>query len=483
MNRIAGLETEYGCLTGDFPGAPGAITRVRDWIFKEQRFGLIDVHQRDWDEPAGNGGFLFNGGRCYVDMGHLEYCTPECLSLLDVLRYDMAGDAILLQALRAMRLEREVNFIRNNIDHYSGATFGCHENYLVRRAAPLTEGNVHSLLAFLTLRMLYASAGRVGATPGAEARGWAARPGAETLFQISQRADYINNDLFEWVQFNRAIINTRDEPLADSRKYRRLHLLHGDTNVLPASLLLKVGTTSLVLDLLELNCLPQTVLADAVATFRGLSHQPDGPWRVQLADGRWADAIELLFQYHQAARTQLRGRDTETDLLLSNWADALNGLATDPELLVGQVDWITKRWLLGQFSQQESIGWNHPWLKSQDLEYHHVDPARSLGLALARNPAGWEIPHKEITQAAGQAPGNTRAALRSQAMRLLKDKGCGYYIDWEIVGAEGGQSLHMLNPFDPGANEADTWTGLLNQSAGGFPRRGKAAGGLSSGYS
>ena len=136
-----------------------------------------------------------------------------------------------LHALKAMRLEREINFIRNNIDHYSGATFGCHENYLVRRSAPLSEANVHSLLAFLTLRMLYVSAGRVGATMAAESRGELARPGTESIFQMSQRADYINNDLFEWVQFNRAIINTRDEPLADARKYRRLHLLHGDTNV------------------------------------------------------------------------------------------------------------------------------------------------------------------------------------------------------------------------------------------------------------
>ena len=222
-------------------GATNAITRSRDWIFKDQRFGLIDVHQRDWDEPAGNGGFLFNGGRCYIDMGHLEYCTPECLDLLDVLRFDQAGDAILLQALKAMRLEREIHFIRNNIDHYSGATFGCHENYLVRRAAPLSEANVHSLLAFLTLRMLYVSAGRVGATMAAESRGELTRPGAESIFQMSQRADYINNDLFEWVQFNRAIINTRDEPLADPRKYRRLHLLHGDTNVLPDEPALESG--------------------------------------------------------------------------------------------------------------------------------------------------------------------------------------------------------------------------------------------------
>jgi len=475
MNRIVGLETEYGCLTGDFPGAPSAITRARDWIFKDQRFGLIDVHQRDWDEPAGNGGFLFNGGRCYIDMGHLEYCTPECLDLLDVLRFDQAGDAILLHALKAMRLDREIHFIRNNIDHYSGATFGCHENYLVRRAAPLSEANVHSLLAFLTLRMLYVSAGRVGATMAAESRGELARPGMESIFQMSQRADYINNDLFEWVQFNRAIINTRDEPLADARKYRRLHLLHGDTNVLPASLLLKVGTTSLVLDLLEMNCLPKVVLADAVAAFRNLSHQPDGPWLVQLADGRCAEAVTILFEYQRAAKSELQGRDAETDTLISIWSDVLEALASDPELLVGKVDWITKRWLLRQFCEQEEISWSHPWLKSQDLEYHQIEPARSLGLALAQNPPAWDIPHKEVAQAATLAPSNTRAAVRSQAMHLLKNEGCAYYIDWEIIGAEGGNSLHMLNPFEVGSKDAETWIHLLNEANGKTSRRTRVA--------
>jgi proteasome accessory factor A len=475
MNRIVGLETEYGCLTSDFPGTPSAITRVRDWIFKDQRYGLIDVHQRDWDEPAGNGGFLFNGGRCYIDMGHLEYCTPECLDLLDVLRFDQAGDAILLQALKAMRLEREINFIRNNIDHYSGATFGCHENYLVRRAAPLSEANIHSLLAFLTLRMLYVSAGRVGATMAAESRGELARPGAESIFQMSQRADYINNDLFEWVQFNRAIINTRDEPLADARKYRRLHLLHGDSNVLPASLLLKMGTTSLVLDLLEMNCLPKTVLADAVAAFRNLSHQPDGPWLVQLADGHCAEAVTVLSEYQRAAKAELEGRDAETDALISIWSDVLEALAADPELLVGKVDWITKRWLLRQFCEQEEIPWSHPWLKSQDLEYHQIDPSRSLGLALAQNPPAWDIPHKEVTQAATLPPSNTRAAVRSQAMHLLKNEGCAYYIDWEIIGAEGGNSLHLLNPFDAGSKDAESWIHLLNETNAKTPRRGKVA--------
>ncbi len=167
----------------------------------------------------------------------------------------------------------------------------------MRRSAPLTETNVLSLLTFLTLRLLFTGAGRVGTTLAAEWRGEVSRPGMDGVFQMSQRADYINNDLYEWVQFNRSIINTRDEPLGDPRKYRRLHLLHGDTSVLPATLLLKVGTTSLMLDLLEINHLPKVVLADAVKTFRALSHQPEGPWETRLADGRTADAVELLERF------------------------------------------------------------------------------------------------------------------------------------------------------------------------------------------
>ena len=471
MNRIVGLETEYGCLSNDLPGTPSAITRVRDWIFRAQRFGLIDVHQRDWDEPAGNGGFLFNGGRAYIDMGHLEYCTPECMSLIDVLRYDSAGDAILLQALQDLHLDHDASFIRNNIDHYSGATFGCHENYLLRRSAPLTESNVHSLLAFLTLRLLYVSSGRVGATLAAESRGEFARPGADNVFQISQRADYINNDLFEWVQFNRAIINTRDEPLADARKYRRLHLLHGDTNVLPTTLLLKVGTTSLVLDLLERDCLPKIMLADAVMTFRTLAHQLSGPWLVPLNNGRCVEAVSLLQQFHEAARREFHGRDRETDDLLTIWGATLESLAREPDELVGKVDWITKHWLLQQFREQEKIDWSSAWLKSQDLEFHHVDPSRSLGLALAQTPAPWVISGKEISEATLKAPANTRAQVRSRAMQFLRRQSIEYYVDWEIIGADGGESLHLLDPFEASPGAADAWSKDLGDLAHRPPHR------------
>jgi proteasome accessory factor A len=463
MNRIVGLETEYGCLTNDPSGPPSAVGRVRNWIFDKHRYGLADLHQRDWDEPAGNGGFLFNGGRCYVDMGHLEYCTPECLSLIDLLRYDNAGDAILVNALKDLKLAEQVSFIRNNVDHYSGATFGCHENYLVRRTAPLSEGNVQSLLSFLTLRLLYAGAGRVGASLGAEARGDLNRMGADSHFQISQRADYINNDLFEWVQFNRAIINTRDEPLADARKYRRLHLLHGDTNVLPTTLLLKAGTTALVLDLLELDHMPKIILADAVMSFRTLSHQPEGPWLVPLTDGRCVSAVEVLSHFHEAARSEFRGRDAETDGLLAVWGAVLEDLATRPDNLVGKVDWITKRWLFQQFIEREDLNWNDPWLRAQDLEFHHADPSRSLGLALAQTPAVWMRGHHDLVAAMRQPPDNTRAHARSRLMHSLKHQTFRYFVDWEVIDAEGFNSLNLLNPFDATPTEVENWCRHLDE--------------------
>ncbi len=457
MNRVAGLETEYGCLTNSPAGSFIAVERVRDWIFAREEYGLIDVHHRDWDEPPGNGGFLFNGGRVYIDMGHLEYCTPECVSLLDLLRYDRAGDALTMRAVREVGLEEDVRFIRNNIDHYTGATFGCHENYLVRRSAPLTEPNVLSLLTFLTLRLLFTGAGRVGCTQAAEWRGEMSRPGTDALFQMSQRADYINNDLYEWVQFNRSIINTRDEPLGDPRKYRRLHLLHGDTSVLPNTLLLKVGTTSLMLDLLEINHLPKIVLADAVKTFRALSHQITGPWEVKLADGHTGDALELLQRFLVAAQGEFRGRDAETDLLLQVWETTLQALATAPETLVGQVDWITKHWLLEKFRAQEGLSWEDAWLKAQDLEFHQIDPARSLGQALSQTPPGWHLTEEAITAAIMEPPGNSRAHARSGVMKLLRQFAPPYSIDWEIIGVDGINPLNLLNPFDPAPPDLSAW--------------------------
>lgn len=457
MTRLAGLETEYGCLAAEPSGAQDLIRRVRDWLFLENRYGLIDQHQRDWDEPAGNGGFLFNGGRAYIDMGHLELCTAECLSLQDLINHDRANDALIMEALGSLGFRERIGFIRNNVDHYSGATFGCHENYLVRRAAPLTERNVLSLLAFLTVRVLMCGAGKVGTTSSIESRSPSESVSESLPFQLSQRADYIQNELFEWVQFNRAIINTRDEPLADARKFRRLHLLHGDTSVLPTTLALKVGTTALVLDLLEVDQLPDLALADSVGTFRELSRHPGGPWQIPLADGGEMDGVELLLQYQMAAQREFAGRDTETALILTEWKRTLDALANRPDDLVGRVDWVTKRWLFTQFVAAENISWNSPWLRSQDLEFHHVDPERNLAEPLADQAAPWQPSEAALLAAKSQPPPDTRAAIRSRVMRLLAGEGRGCFVDWEVVDTEGVNPLMLLNPFESSADVADRW--------------------------
>jgi proteasome accessory factor A len=445
--RITGLETEYGCLVDAPLQAPEVLPRIRDWLFENHRYGLIDQHDRDWDEPAGNGGFLFNGGRVYIDMGHLEYCTPECASAQDVVRYDRAGDVLLLEAVQSLGLTGKVHFIRNNIDHYTGATFGCHENYSLERRSPLHEKNVMSLLAFLTLRVLFTGAGRVGFIRPTRLRGdlMAREEGAP--FQISQRADYIQNDFFEWVQHNRAIINTRDEPLADPRQYRRLHLIHGDTNVLPSALFLKVGTTRLVLDLLDADELPMIVLGDAVTTLRQISRNLTPPWCVSLADGKMADALELLDLYRQKARQVFRGRDAETDALLGLWERTHKALATNVASLVGVVDWVSKEFLLRAFCEQEDIDWGHPWLDSQDLEYHQINPERSLGLALAKGEGIWSP--TRLAQARSEPPSNSRANARSRLMREIIGNETSYFLDWEAVEVPNQKRTRLLDPFQP----------------------------------
>lgn len=448
QDRILGLETEYGCLI-NLP-RERVLQRIRDWAFEGRRHGLIDLHHRGWDEPPGNGGFLFNGGRLYIDMGHLEYCTPECRRASDVVRYDRAGDHLLLAALDALGIGGAVSFFRNNIDHHTGATFGCHENYSLSRAAPLSERNVLSLLAFLTARILFTGSGRVGENlmrPGA--RPAAVEPAVP--FQISQRADYIENDFYEWVQHNRAIINTRDEPLADALRYRRLHLLHGDTHVVPAALFLKLGATRLVLDLLECDDLPRVALQNAVESLRRVSRRTAPPWRLALLDGSEGDAVEILETFRERAHDRFGGRDAETDAVLALWARVDAALASDPAALVGLVDWVTKLHLLERFRAAEDLDWSDPWLQSQDLEYHHLDPARSLGLALADNSGPWGAAAAEA--ALDAPPADTRAAARVRLMREIAAGTERYELDWDRVEREGRPIILLRDPFDHDGHE------------------------------
>ena len=462
MNRIVGIETEYGCLVSE--SQPRATVdswpvRVKNHVFHKARLGVLDLHYRDYEEPPGNGGFLLNGGRLYIDMGHLEYASPEGRNLRDIVACDLAGDAILQSALTALKATEHVAFLKNNIDHHTGATFGCHENYLMRRDAQFEPKAVGTLLSFLATRQLFTGAGRVGqANPLA----FDFEPaGVENPvdFQMSQRADHIVNDIYQWVQFNRAIINARDEPLADARKYRRLHLLLGDSNMSPYATALKVGTTALVLTLLEDRRLPwDVILQDAVTATRDISRGCTPLGLVTLENGRTRSALEIQDTFLGLARTHLAGADADTDWVLENWAFTLDALAHKPELLIGGVDWISKKWLLETFRENENLSWQDPWLQSLDLEYHNIDPEKGLFFALTSAKAIGEFNDSvRRPETMRVAPENTRAHGRGRAVAFFQNAAVPYLINWDSIALENHNFLLMPDPFENYGAEVDAF--------------------------
>jgi hypothetical protein len=453
MDRIVGIETEYGCLLSgrETQGTSDAWpVKVKNYLFRKAQLGTIDLHYRDYEEPPGNGGFLLNGGRLYLDMGHIEYASPECLHLRDIVTYDLAGDELLQSALVELGADDRVAFIKNNVDHHTGATFGCHENYLMKREAQFTPPILGALLSFLATRQLFTGAGRVGQANPLAFDFEMPQPETQVDFQISQRADHIVNDIYQWVQFNRAIINARDEPLADYRKYRRLHLLIGDSNMSPFATALKIGTTACVLSLLEDAQLPKNLsLNDAVQSTRDISRDPTGAWIVRLENGKTIGALDVQWLFYEIAYKHLSGASEETDWLLESWNFTLAALSEKPESLIGGVDWITKKWLLETFMRTENIGWRDPWLQSLDLEYHNIDPEQGLFFAVtpAKRIGEWNdrVRRKE---AALSPPSNTRASGRARAVAYFQERNHPYVINWDSIACDSRDVLVMGDPFD-----------------------------------
>jgi proteasome accessory factor A len=479
LNRIFGLETEYGLLINeDRPShSPAWIARrIRDHIFQVQQRGILDLHHRGHDEPPGNGGFLTNGGRIYLDMGHLEYASPECGTLADLVASDRAGDRLLQGALQEVGLGDTVALIKNNIDHETDATFGSHENYLVSRTFPFNRRGLGKLVSFLVTRQIFTGAGRIGAT--ATPDGWIPmdqliirRPGLRNAgdrvtvpFQISQRSDHIVNDFFEWVQQNRAIVNTRDEPLADPNHYRRIHLLLGDSNMAEVATSLKIGTTSLVLQLIEDGHAPGGLsIDDPVDALKEISRDQERRWLVTLESGKTMSAVEIQQEFLSAARTHFEGQDEETDWVLDQWESVLTDLQSDYRKLVGRVDWASKLWLLESFREAERVGWDDPILKSLDLEYHNLHDEKGLYFGLLQEG---RVPRvttdKAVELAAEHPPRNTRAFGRGELVRHLL--ACGppeerddarpeerffppYVINWSAFQLRGRPPFLMPNPF------------------------------------
>jgi len=180
---------------------------------------------------------------------------------------------------------------------------------------------------------------------------------------------------------------------------------------------------------------------------RMLSRTLNPPWCVPLADGKLADAVELLARYQQKAKQLFKGRDAETDALVDLWGRVLHGLAHNLGSLVGILDWVTKEHLLREFCRSERLEWGHPWLESQDLEFHHIDPDRSLGLALANSKGFWAP--SGLEQAMSEPPVDSRAHARSRLMREIQGKESSYFLDWEAVEVPNQKRTRLLNPFQP----------------------------------
>jgi proteasome accessory factor A len=490
MNRrIFGIETEFGCLVHDpAAGTPEQVVeQVKNHVFLHQKLGVIDLHARDYTfEPARAGGFLLNGGRLYVDAvgDHEEYATAECSDILDLAAHERAGHRILQSALEDLGLGEVVSFHNNSVDHFGGHTFGCHENYLARLDEDFFRDAVAYLLPFLVTRQIYAGVGRVAGhrLNRTDFRNSVMRLSEHEVdyiwvhnfygveidrsidYQLSQRADHILKTVASKVRFNRAIINPKWDSYYNFSNLHRLHLLFGEANMSEWASAVKVGTTSLVLDLVEENLVPPSVrLADPIESLKQVSRDRSWRWLVRLANGDTIPAVDLQRLYLEAAQRHLSGRDARSDWVLREWDYALTGLEADPMLLDDRVDWVAKLQLLEMYRNAEGADWHDDIMQSLDLEYHNVNPERGLYYGLADTGRMLRVLDDERIDAARcRPPADTRAAARGYVIRrLLDNRARRYVIDWDSIYLDRDRYLELKDPFQTYRKEAERFARAL----------------------
>ncbi len=416
--RIYGLENEYGVtctLRGQRRLSPDEVAR---YLFRR----VVS-----WGRSSNV--FLANGARLYLDVGsHPEYATPECDSLHDLVAHDKAGEWILEQLVESaeQRLAEEgirgdIYLFRNNTDS-AGNSYGCHENYLTSREDDLNH-YTEVLIPFLVSRQIYAGAGKVLQT----ARG--------AQFSISQRAEHIWEGVSSATTRSRPIINTRDEPHADSDRYRRLHVIVGDSNMSEYATFLKVGAASLILRMLED---PSVVLRDMtlenpIRAIREISHDITCQRRVRLANGREASALEIQSEYLNRALRYAENHDLlpQEKQALGMWEHVMAGLERDPLSLDREIDWVTKHNLIEAYRERHDLPLNHPKVSLLDLQYHDISRERSVFYKLQRAGRVERIvSDAAIAEAMETPPQTTRARLRGEFIRRAKERKRDYTVDW-----------------------------------------------------
>jgi proteasome accessory factor A len=418
--RIFGTENEYG-VTCTFKGqrrlSPDEVAR---YLFRR----VVS-----WGRSSNV--FLENGARLYLDVGsHPEYATPECDTVYDLVVHDKAGERILEGLLKAAEtrlreegISGEIYLFRNNTDS-AGNSYGSHENYLVSRYGEFGR-LAEVMIPFFVTRQIFAGAGKVLQT----ARG--------ALFCISQRAEHIWEGVSSATTRSRPIINTRDEPHADAEKYRRLHVIVGDSNMNEWASYLKVGSTAVLLRMIEEGVqIRDMTLENPIRAIREISHDTSCKRRVRLANGREASALDMQKEYLEKALRWVDQRDDHVmKEIVGMWAHAVTNLENDPDALKRQVDWIAKRDILEKMRARDNLPLGHPKMALMDLQYHCVnrDPGKRTGLYYIlerRGDAERICDEADIERAKQEPPQSTRARLRGEFIRAAKRKRRDFTVDW-----------------------------------------------------
>jgi Pup amidohydrolase len=481
VTKICGIETEYGIHHVGAEGNPVASSSLLVNAY------ISDLARVEWDfedEMPGNDarGFaregtlppevethlvnavLTNGARYYVDHAHPELSTPECADALELVLYDKAGEEVLRRSMiaanRFLPEGQSIVVYKNNSDG-KGNSYGTHENYLMDRAVPFAR-IAQLITSHFVTRQVFAGAGKVGTeTPSS---------GRDVHFQLSQRAEFFEEEVGLETTLKRPIVNTRDEPHADPQRYRRFHVIVGDANLAEVATFLKVGTTALLLALIEDDAFgtADLTLANPVKAIRQVSYDLDLAEPLDLADGHSATALELQWELYGLARKYAENRglecvgDEAVGLeVLRTWEDVLHGLETDPSTVAGQVDWAAKLRLLEAFRERHGLDWDDNRLAALDLQYHDLRPERSLYQRLSTDHL---VTREEVLASVSEPPKRTRAFFRGQCLKRWASSVAS--ANWDsLVFDLGTDPLRRVPMMDPLRGTAEHTEELLDGSS------------------
>ena len=482
--KVCGIETEYGIQVVNGDPNPIAASSVLINAYAHD----VDRQQIGWDfedEAPGNDArgaakegampptvethlvntVLTNGARYYVYHAHPEFSSPECRDALEAVRYDRAGEAIVIRSMQAADASSHdgsrLVVYKNNSDG-KGNSYGCHENYLMDRDTPFSR-IVTGITPHFVTRQIFCGAGKVGSETAFHESG-------SVDFQLSQRAEFFEEQVGLETTLKRPIVNTRDEPHADPHRYRRLHVIVGDANLAEVATFLKLGTTSLVLAMIEddMSGARDLTPADPVRAIHAVAVDRTFTQPLLMADGSTATALAIQWELYSLARKYAEDRGLEClgaehigTAVLDRWEQVLNGLETEPSTLVRQVDWVAKLQLLEAYRDRHGLEWDDPRLAAVDLQYHDLRPARSL---FARLDTEKLVDAASVADAVVDPPRSTRAWFRGQCLKRWPASVAT--ANWDsLVFDLGSDPLRRVPMMDPLKGTAEHVEALLDSCA------------------